>query len=214
MNRDRTKEFFDSYASDFNSIYGTGNSLHQRLINSVFRKSMRLRLEETLIGCDPISDRSVLDIGCGPGHYDVFLALKGAGHVLGIDLADNMIEISKNRAQAAGVDDRCHFIRADFMEHDFDRKFDYSIVMGVLDYIENPVEFISKVLSLTTEKAFFSFPADNGFLAWQRKFRYRKRCDLFMYSLGDIESLFKRLDSGTPHVKRIARDYFVAFHLK
>ena len=38
-----------------------------------------------------------------------------------------------------------------------------------------------KILSLTANTAFFSFPLNGGLLAWQRKLRYRRRCALYMY---------------------------------
>jgi len=60
-----------------------------------------------------------------------------------------------------------------------DEKFDYAIVMGFMDYIADPSALIGKVLRVCRGKAFFSFPADGGPLAWQRRLRYRNRCPLY-----------------------------------
>lgn len=35
----------------------------------------------------------------------------------------------------------------------------------------------------------FSFPVKKGFLAWQRRLRYRSRCDLYMYDERGVEAL-------------------------
>src|SRR6201997_4378788 len=94
----RTSEFFHAYAHDFNAIYGNSNTFVNRLINRHFRASMRLRYEKTIEGCSPIAGKTVLDIGCGPGHYSVALAKKGAERVFGIDFADEMIAIAKQNA--------------------------------------------------------------------------------------------------------------------
>ena len=67
-------EFFDSYASDFNAIYGNRNTLVNRVVNRYLRSSMRIRFEKTIEGCQPIEGRSVVDIGTGPGHYAIMLA--------------------------------------------------------------------------------------------------------------------------------------------
>src|SRR5579863_241715 len=181
MAKASVSEFFDTYSHDFNSIYGNENTPFNRLVNGLFRKSMRLRYANTLQGCEQIEGRTVLDIGCGPGHYCVALAAKGASRILGIDFARGMIELAQRNAQQVGVGDKCEFMTADFMNYPFAETFDYSIVMGFMDYVPDPRPVVERVLSLTRSKAFFSFPVEGGVLGWQRKLRYRDRCDLFLY---------------------------------
>ena len=207
MSTNRTSQFFDSYAHDFAAIYGNSNTLLNRFVNRNFRTSMRLRYEKSIEGCSPIVGKTVLDIGCGPGHYSVALAKKGAQRVFGIDFADGMIAIAKQNARSAGVDGTCSFARQDFLTDVIPEKYDYTIAMGFMDYMADPKKTVEKVLAVTRGKAFFSFPADGGVLAWQRKLRYKSRCPLYMYSLPQLQQLF----SGSKQVKieRIARDYFV-----
>lgn len=209
----RTSEFFDSYAHEFDAIYGTQNTFLNRLINKLFRKSMKLRYEKTLQGCSPIQDKRVIDIGCGSGHYSIALASAGASYVIGLDFAKTMIDIANHRAKAAGVDDRCHFEYADFFARPIPETFDYAIVMGFMDYMQEPERVIEKVLSITTSKAFFSFPAAGGFLAWQRKLRYKQRCDLFLYDEEKLHRLFDRLTRERVDYEKLSRDYFVTVHL-
>jgi 2-polyprenyl-3-methyl-5-hydroxy-6-metoxy-1,4-benzoquinol methylase len=213
LSTNRTSQFFDSYARDFNAIYGNSNTFVNRLINRHFRASMRLRYEKTIQGCSPIAGKSVLDIGCGPGHYSVTLAKNGAAEVFGIDFADEMIGLASENAQRAGVGKRCHFARRDFLVDPIDNKYDYTIAMGFMDYMADPRKTIEKVLSVTKSKAFFSFPADGGILAWQRKLRYKSRCPLYMYSLPQLHQLFSSVDSDRVRVEPIARDYFVTVHM-
>jgi 2-polyprenyl-3-methyl-5-hydroxy-6-metoxy-1,4-benzoquinol methylase len=205
----RTSRFFHSYANDFDAIYGTSNSLLNRFVNRFLRKSMRLRYEKTIDGCNPIEGRAVLDIGCGPGHYGIALARRGAGHVLGIDFAEGMIDLARENAEVAGVADRCEFICGDFMAYRPGREFDYSILMGFMDYVADPLEVIERAVAVTSSKAFFSFPADGGFLSWQRKLRYRRRCDLYLYKPGYLKGLFAGIPGVRADVEKIARDYFV-----
>jgi SAM-dependent methyltransferase len=209
---DRTSEFFQAYARDFDAIYGTRNTWLNRLINTFWRRSMKLRYEETLKGCTPITGKRVLDVGCGPGHYAVALARRGAGYVLGLDFAPGMLELARARATQAGVADRCRFELADFLAYPLTETFDYAVVMGFMDYVREPGAVIAKVLQATREKAFFSFPAAGGLLAWQRRLRYRQRCELFLYSEKDLEKLFA--DTGARwECRRLARDYFVTVYL-
>lgn len=205
----RAAAFFDAYAGDFNAIYGTVNTLPNRVINRLFRQSMRLRYEKTLAGCAPIVGKTAIDVGCGPGHYAIALAKAGAGSVLGVDFAPAMIDLARRNAAAAGVEARCRWEHGDFLAHPITGTFDYAIVMGFMDYIAEPEPVIRRVLKLTKCRAFFSFPAAGGLLAWQRKLRYRSRCDLFLYDRQQIERPFNELAPGKFAVERIDRDFFV-----
>ena len=205
----RTAQFFDTYAKDFNAIYGNENTLINGVVNKLFRKSMMMRYEKSLAGCQPIQGRTAIDIGCGPGHYAVALAAQGAARVLGVDFAPGMIDIAKKRAERAGVTDRCTFTLGDFLEVSGDEKFDYAIVMGFMDYIEDAGALMRKVLNVCRGKAFFSFPADGGPLAWQRRLRYRSRCELYMYTEPQIRSLVSALGVKSSTIEPISRDFFV-----
>jgi 2-polyprenyl-3-methyl-5-hydroxy-6-metoxy-1,4-benzoquinol methylase len=205
----QTATFFDSYARDFEAIYGNKNTPVNRVVNRYFRKSMRLRYEWTIAGCSPIEGKSVLDIGCGPGHYSVELARRGAGEVLGIDFAKGMIGLAEERARAAGVADRCKFELGDILEAKINRKFDYTIVMGFMDYVEDPRRMIDRILDVTSGKAFISFPVNGGLLAWQRKLRYRQRCPLYMYDEAGLRDLFRSYRDVRVSIEPAARDFFV-----
>ena len=212
--RERTAAFFDTYASEFSAIYGSRPSAGSGIINRLFRRSMMLRFLRTLEECMPISGRSVLDVGCGPGHYSVELARRGAAAVTGIDFAPGMIELARQRARALDLEGRCTFQQVGLREFVSNQKFDYAVVMGFMDYIAPARETVEKVLSVTGGKALFSFPFSGDALAWQRKLRYRRRCDLFFYSRDDVQRLFAKLPCESIEVRRLARDLFVTVTMK
>ena len=214
MTTTRTSEFFDTYAADFDALYGTRKTLFHRLVNRYLRPSMRVRFEKTMAGCDPIEGKSVIDIGCGPGHYAVALARKGASSVLGLDFADGMIELARHRAGQAGVADRCEFVMGDFLDYPITDRFDYCVVMGFMDYVADARKVIDRTLSIAKDKAFFSFPAAGGVLAWQRKLRYRRRCDLYLYSSGQLAALFAETAARDVEIEKIGRCYFVTATVK
>jgi len=158
MSSDRARTFFDGYAGDFDAIYNRRSSFGSRVVNHIFRRSMQLRYLKTLEGCHPIEGKTVLDVGCGPGHYSISLAQRGAAHVVGIDFAGGMLRLATEHARQAGVAGRCEFREADFLTF-ISEPFDYLILMGFMDYIPEPGRVIEKVLSLTRSKAFLSFPS-------------------------------------------------------
>lgn len=208
---ERTSEFFDRYAGGFNAIYGNDNRAFERIINHLFRRAMLVRYEKSLAGCRPIEGRTVIDIGCGPGHYSVALARAGAAQVLGLDFAPGMLEIARQSAVAQGVAQRCVFALGDFLTYPMPQRFDYAIVMGFMDYVRDPRPVIDRVLQIASSRAFFSFPKAGGLLAWQRKLRYRKRCDLFLYGEDQIRSLFSTTGASFS-IESIGRDFFVTLH--
>ncbi len=201
--------FFDGYAHDFDAIYGNQNGWLDAAVNRLFRQSMEVRYRKTLEGAAPVAGRSVLDIGCGPGHYSVALAKSGAAEVLGVDFAEGMLKVARARAAREGCEGVCRFEQRDFFTYDFGRKFDYTILMGFMDYVSRPGEVVRKALSLTSRRAFFSFPMSGGFLAWQRKLRYKSRCDLFLYSRDEVERLFEGAGQTRLKLDPIGRDLFV-----
>jgi len=209
MPKHDTAGFFDSYAHDFDAIYGRADTMANRLISRLFRKSMRLRYLKTLAGCRPVEGRTALDIGCGPGHYSVALARMGLSAIWGIDFAPAMIELAQQKAATAGVGHICRFITDDFLTYDFGRTFDYAILMGFMDYVSHPRIVIERALSLAGQRAFFSFPAAEGILAWQRRRRYRTRCELYMYRRNEIPELFRGLKYHRIMIEKLSRDYFV-----
>jgi SAM-dependent methyltransferase len=56
---------------------------------------------------------SVLELGCGSGALSVTLLERGAAFVDGVDLSPGSLEVARNRAARAGVDDRASFVLGD-----------------------------------------------------------------------------------------------------
>ncbi len=211
MNSSRAgvSEFFDSYAHDFDAIYAGGRSPIHQWFNRQLRRSMFLRYEHSLRACAPIEGATILDVGCGPGHYAIALARMGAARVVGIDISPAMLEVAKDRARTAGVEDRCQFVLADFLAFSAAEMFDFVILMGFMDYIGEAQPVVDKAISHSKRRSMFSFPARAGFLAWQRRMRYRRKTPLYMYAPKDLEQLLKKYPENQTKTKQIARDYFV-----
>jgi hypothetical protein len=125
-----------------------------------------------------------------------------------------MLEVARGRAAQEGVAGKCHFEKLDFINHAFNRKFDYLILMGFMDYMEDPAFVVKKAVSLTSFRCFFSFPLDEGILAWQRKLRYKTRCDLYMYPESKVRGLFADVGAKKVDFTRIGRDLFVTVDVR
>ncbi len=214
MKEEQVKAFFDKYAGGFTSIYLEKKSIFRKIIDKLFRKAVYLRFYNTIENCKPVEGRTMLDVGCGPGLYCIELARIGASKVVGIDFAPKMIELAKQFAQKSGVHNKCEFITADFLEYEFPEKYDFTIAMGYIEYCAEPEKILKKMISLTKDKAFLSFSDKRGFLAWQRKIRYKFKCPLFLYSQEDIEKLIKSVTHLPFKIEKLARDYYVTIYVR
>lgn len=206
------REFFDTEAGHFPEAGSEPASRWQQAVTAIFRQSVRLRFQRVFQQIGPLDGCRVLDIGCGSGTYSVEAVRAGASHVTGIDLSTKMIQLATDRATTSGVRDRCNFKAMDFMDNPPEGKFDFIIAMGVMDYVSDPAAFLARVTERFTKKAFLSFPKSGGILAWQRRWRYRKRCPLYLYSQPEIVKLLTEFPGMGWMIEPVARDWFVTLH--
>lgn len=205
-------DFFEGYAGQFDEIYmiqirkGFWGWLSRRL-----RASMLIRYEKTFTALQPMVNRTVLDIGCGSGRYLLKCLELGAAKVTGIDLSEEMLSLSRKALDNTGdFNNRAELISGDFLKYDFKVQYEYAIAMGLMDYIENPEEFMTKLYNTITEKAVLSFPIAESFWTLQRNVRYKLRgCPLYFYKRKQLEKLMKSSEFKSYSIEQIERDYFV-----
>ena len=83
---------------------------HAAGYQSAKRQPWRTYLEQpsalALLG--DLSHQTVLDLGCGEGHYSRLLKQLGAAQVLGVDLSSDMVELARaqERSHPVGIDYR------------------------------------------------------------------------------------------------------------
>jgi len=208
MNERKTEvlNHFERVSGAFDSIYeGRQKSLLYKTVDILFRRSILDRRMKTMIGfAGDVRDKEVLDIGCGPGRYAVPLALSGPRRVLGLDISQEMIELAEKISNANNISGVCKFLKRDFMQTEFDTKFDIVIASGVFDYIADPVEFLSKIKAVTRGRVIISFPVKWTILTFARMAWLRKRkCPNYYYSEGEIKRLFRKSGLEIAKISRI-----------
>jgi cyclopropane fatty-acyl-phospholipid synthase-like methyltransferase len=182
---------FDKIPEQWDALYSHENPWWYRL-NKLLRPALFSRYQLTFEQCDNITNKTVLDIGCGTGRYSIEFAKRGAKRVVGIDFSPSMIEFCKKMAQEAGVAERCEFLCSEFLAMPLvEEKFDYIVAMGFFDYIENAQPFFDKIASLQPTKFIASFPLFSFLWGIQRHIRYYwiKKCPIYYYNKEQIESL-------------------------
>ena len=121
----------------------------------------------TIRECGKLAGKKVLDVGCGSGRVSFMLAKEGA-NVTGVDYSENMLNLAKNYQTKHGISN-VKFVHGDLEQFSPDEKFDISIALGVVDYVDNAEEFLSKVNALTKSKTIISFHVKYSYNSLPRK---------------------------------------------
>lgn len=184
------KRRFERDAAAFDAIYDTNKSEFSGWFNKTFRKPIFERYNITFEVLNNLQNKTVLDVGCGSGVYSAKLAMNGA-NVKGIDFSAPMLELAQKRATQHKVTDKCKFELNDFMKMDSSQQYDYSIAMGVFDYLPDPVPFLKKLKAVTRSKILISFPGHSLIREPLRKMRYllTSKGRVHFYAYKDIQAL-------------------------
>ena len=83
-----------------------------------------------------ITDKNILDLGCGSGYFCRLYKTLGAKRVVGLDISENQIELAEKEElqNPLGIEYRVK----DVTEHlEFESEFDVITAIFLLNYIEN-----------------------------------------------------------------------------
>ncbi|MFZ5799811.1 MAG: class I SAM-dependent methyltransferase [Candidatus Omnitrophota bacterium] len=204
------KDFFQRRVSKFDSFYEENKPGIWKLLDCLFRSSMRKRFVRALkvVGC--LGSPTVLDIGCGPGRYAAAIVKSCNAKVFGIDFSPAMLKEAKAAVRRCGREGRCRFLCADFLEYPFKEKFDATLAIGFFDYIKSPLAQLKKIRALTLQKAIMSFPSRWHLRNIIRKIRLSfLGCPVYFYDRRQIEALLKQAGFDKFRIENLDRDYFV-----
>lgn len=187
------RDYWNREADAFGRIYSRKKSGLSVLLDRLFRQDMFERFTFTIQNGEPIENRKFLDVGCGTGLYAIEFANKGAGSVVGIDIAQNMVERCRELAAAESVGDRCTFEHTDLLDYEPEETFDVTIGIGLFDYIADPLPVLKKMRQVTTDKVIASFPRFWTWRAPVRKVRLGIRgCPVYFFTKRRLAELMRQ----------------------
>lgn len=196
--------FFDVFAGRFDTIYDGQRNAFMRWVDKRFRSDMFLRFDRTFELLGNLEGKRVLDIGCGSGPYIAEALRRGAAHVTGLDPAPGMLELAMQRVKGMGKQSQVVLKEGYFPQALPENRFDYAIVMGVMDYVEDPVRFVKALRDAITAGAAVSFPSIHWFRSPLRRIRYRlRKCPLYLYSSEELERLMKEAGVQTYRITKL-----------
>lgn len=205
--------FFDKFAGTFNSFYENKRNPMMQWIDKKFRNDIFLRFALTFDNLIDIQNKTILDVGCGSGIYLFECLKRGAKFVTGVDSAKGMISLAEHKLSTqTDFIENYNLISGDFLDVAV-KIHDYTIVMGVMDYVDEPIRFLKKLKEKTGTAVLISFPSSHWFRTPIRKVRYKLRsCPVYFYDENKIRSLahlsgFKQI--VVTKIPGAGLDYFV-----
>jgi 2-polyprenyl-3-methyl-5-hydroxy-6-metoxy-1,4-benzoquinol methylase len=206
------RQYFDETATRFDGIYSPEKPWGQKAIDALFRKTVNQRYDLIMADLRPMTGKTVLDVGTGSGRYAVELATRGAS-VTGVDFASEMIVLAQKAAQERGVQDRCRWLRGDFLKLDnLADRFDVSLAIGFFDYIQDPQPILKRMAQLTSRTMYLSFPKRWTARTAPRKLRLALNgCYVRFYTRREVETLLQGLGRApvSARVSSVNRDFIV-----
>jgi ubiquinone/menaquinone biosynthesis C-methylase UbiE len=204
-------DYFHRRIDDFDSIYNAAQRTGLRaLLDRTLRASVhqRFRLAFNLLG--DMAGRSVLDIGCGTGRYMFESLRRGAVDVIGLDAALGAVEAARKMARDLGMDKRVEFLQTDFMDYDPGRNFNVIFAIGYFDYILAPEIHLAKMLKMSDQFLYASFPKVWHPLTPIRKIRLAlNKCPVRFYSRSRIIRLLAQAGQSHYELREVSRDFIL-----
>lgn len=131
-------EKFSQLASEWWDPNGKCKPLH--IINP-------LRVEYVTTCCGTLTEKDILDVGCGGGILSESLAKLGA-NVTGLDLAEESLNVAKNHAQQNQL--TINYIKSSIEDHAQQPNIQYDIItcMELLEHVPDPSSIIAACAKL------------------------------------------------------------------
>lgn len=105
-----------------------------------------------------LKGKSVLDLGCGDGHFSKYCVENGAEKVIGVDISNNMIE----RANKINKDNNIEFVCLPMEDLNLaNQKFDLIISSLSIHYVEDYRTLIRKINGLLKNNGEFIFSTEH-----------------------------------------------------
>ena len=196
------ENFWDGFAEEYDKIYSGNTNLVMRALNRVLRRNIYRRFDYTFAKIGEIEGREFLDVACGSGEYSIELALRGAEHITAIDISGKMLDLCQAKASENNVEDKLSYVHGSI--YDCNSIADVTIVMGLFDYIHDPLSVLRQMRKKTLDKLVISFPDVNNWRTpLRKKYFANVGVDVFFYNQEDVRSLLVQSYFDIEHFDKV-----------
>jgi SAM-dependent methyltransferase len=186
--------FWNDIAEEFDTIYSGRKGSLGRFLDRWLRKDIYQRFDWVMDRSGDVRGKQICDIGCGSGRFVTEFVKRGAEHVTGVDVAPEMLRLSKELVERDGTADHCDFFCADVLNWKTDRIYDVTIAIGFWDYIQDPLERLRLIRKFTRTTFLSAWPR---FWTWRmpvRKVRlqYIRGCPVYFFRRPQVEEMLRQ----------------------
>lgn len=131
-----------------------------------------------------ISDKRIVDVGCGGGILTEGLATQGAD-ALGIDLSEELIDVAELHGLESGVNTHYQKISAEALAQEQPESFDHVTCMEMLEHVPDPGSIITACATLVKPGGMVFFSTLN------------RKPKAYLLAIVAAEHVLKMLPKGT-----------------
>jgi len=140
----------------------------------------------------PKRGQSILDIGCGTGHFSFWFHSLGL-NAIGIDISPDMLRVARDMAKIRKTMD-IKFIKEDAYNLPFlDDSFDLVVLITTLEFLSQPEKALSEAFRVCRGKIFLGVLSKWSLLSFKRKLKTLFRESVYrkarFYSLRELKKL-------------------------
>ncbi len=181
------------------------------MFDIIFRGAFRKRIEITYKLLGNLEGKEVLDAGCGPGFFLLEAVRNGAAKVTGIDFSSEMMNIaySTMRTKYPGGEN-WELKNIDLEKFVPANSFDIALIIGVLEYLESPLDILKSMRGFVRDSMIVSFSRKNSLYSMLRFYLLGiKKIKITLNSLQEIELLAREAGFRVIEAHRIGPSFLV-----
>ena len=148
-----------------------------------------------------LSDKTVLDVGCGGGILAESMAARGA-RVTGIDLGEKPLKVARLHSLETGVQVDYRLIAVEDLAHEQPATFDVVTCMEMLEHVPDPASVVRACAGLTRSGGHVFFSTLN------------RNLRAFLFAIIGAEHVLKLLPPGTHDFDRFIKPSELARHIR
>ncbi len=172
--------------NNYEKFHNKSTNLKRIINRQNFTYFYTIRIIDPIIKKFQKTNIKVLDVGCGTGSIDLYLAKHGCT-VSGIDISAKAIKIAKSNTKKFNLGNKVKFILGDIQQMKIKETYDLIICSEIIEHIKNEKKVLLKIKKMLNEngRLVISVPSKNSLL----------------YKLG----LLNKFDKEVGHLRRYSK---------
>ncbi len=214
-------QYWNEMVDEFDAIYtGVGRTRLGAMLDRWLRRDIYDRVAETVRLVSALGPRQrVLDVGCGTARLCVPLVAEGHS-VVGVDFSEKMLAKAGQVLQHAHITpEQCRLLHGDMVngipaELRQYQSFDAIAMLGLLEYIENPVPMMQRLLEFSPKMIVASYCRAGTVRCTLRKLRYKVQgldCPLWFQDEARVREIGREIGAKATEVSIKGQLFFTVY---